>query len=81
MFKFGPLLSESYVMMFVGKLIHQWRQEMNIEIKQGKFIILNKLHHFTSGLKSLYSTMAYNGIEEIRTNCGGAGYSVWSGLP
>jgi acyl-CoA oxidase len=54
---------------------------MNIEIKQGKFTILNKLHHFTSGLKSLYTTMCYNGIEEIRTNCGGAGYSVWSALP
>jgi hypothetical protein len=54
---------------------------MNVEIKQGKFTTLNKLHHFTSGLKSLYSTMCYNGIEEIRINCAGAGYSVWSGLP
>lgn len=25
--------------------------------------------------------MTYDAIDTIRTNCGGAGYSVWSGLP
>ncbi len=54
---------------------------MNEEIKQGKFKTLDLLHHFTSGLKSLYSTMAYESIDMIRTNCGGAGYSAWSALP
>lgn len=39
------------------------------------------MHHFTSGLKSLYSNMTYEGIDFVRVNCGGAGYSVWSGLP
>jgi len=39
------------------------------------------MHHFTSGLKSLYSRMTYDGIDMIRQNCGGAGYSVWSYLP
>jgi acyl-CoA oxidase len=25
--------------------------------------------------------MAYDGIDLVRVNCGGAGFSVWSGLP
>ena len=54
---------------------------MNEEIKFGKFKTLNMMHHFTSGLKSLYSQMTYDGIDLIRANCGGAGYSVWSFLP
>ena len=54
---------------------------MNEEIKFGKFKTLNMMHHFTSGLKSLYSRMTYDGIDLIRANCGGAGYSVWSFLP
>lgn len=81
MFKFGPLLAEMYVMWVVGVKLHGLRNIMNEEIKQGKFGTLDMLHHFTSGLKSLFSTMAYDGIETVRVNCGAAGYSVWSLLP
>ena len=81
MFKLGPLLADSYVMCTVGVQLHQSREVMNEEVKRGKFKTLDMLHHFTSGLKSIYSQMAYDGIELVRVNCGGAGYSVWSGLP
>ena len=81
MHKFGPLLSETYVMMIMGKYIHGHRAIMNEEIVRGKFKTLDFLHHFTSGLKSLYSAMTYDGIECVRVNCGGAGYSAWSFLP
>lgn len=54
---------------------------MNKEVKIGKFKTLDVLHHFTAGLKSLYSQITYDGIELIRVNCGGAGYSSWSFLP
>lgn len=63
MFKLGPLLAETYVMLIVGKQMHIWRDQMNAEVKIGKFTTLERLHHFTSGLKSLYSTMTYDGIE------------------
>lgn len=43
--------------------------------------MLDFMHHFTSGLKSLYSAMTYEGIDIVRMNCGGAGYSVWSFIP
>jgi acyl-CoA oxidase len=81
MFKFGPLLADSYVMCTVGCQLHSSRQVMNAELKVGKFRTMQLMHHFTSGLKSIYSQMAYEGIDLVRVNCGGAGYSVWSGLP
>lgn len=81
MFKLGPLLADSYVMCVVGVQMHNFREIMNQEVKVGKFKTLDFMHHMTSGLKSIYSTMAYESIDFIRTNCGGAGYSVWSALP
>lgn len=81
MFKFGPLLADCYVLCAVGVKIHSFRQAMDEEVKTGKFKILNFMHHMTSGLKSVYSQMTYDAIDFIRTNCGGAGFSVWSGLP
>ena len=38
-------------------------------------------HHLGSGFKALYSDYAYYGIDKVRVNCGGAGFSAWSGLP
>ena len=80
MFKLGPILADSYVLAVVGVQIHKFRELMNEEVKVGKFKTLDFMHHMTSGLKSIYSQMVYESIDIIRTNCGGAGYSAWSGL-
>lgn len=61
--------------------MHVFRNIMVEEVKSGKFKTLDLMHHFTSGLKSLYSQATYDGIDLIRANCGGAGYSAWSYLP
>lgn len=81
MFKLGPILADSYVMCAVGVQIDSWRNQMIEEVKNGKFKTLDFMHHLTSGMKSIYSQMAYDSIDLIRMNCGAAGYSVWSGLP
>ena len=65
----------------VGVNLYHHRNKLVEEIKQGNFQTLDMLHHLTSGLKSIYSQMCYESIDIIRQNCGGAGYSVWSGLP
>jgi acyl-CoA oxidase len=57
------------------------QQAMDEELKIGKFKTLDILHHFTSGLKAIFTTMAYQGIDNVRSNCGGAGYSNHSYLP
>jgi len=64
----------------VGVKLHEFRSAIDDEVKRNKFAMLSFMHHLTSGLKSIYSQMAYESIDLIRTNCGGAGYSAWSGL-
>jgi len=68
-------------MSVVGTKLNDLVVIMDEEVKRGKFKMLDMMHHFTSGLKSLYSQMTYDGTDLIRANCGGAGYSVWSLLP
>jgi acyl-CoA oxidase len=55
MFKLGPVLADVYVMMAMGKEIHQLQSLMYSELTQGKFKTLDILHHYTSGLKSVFS--------------------------
>lgn len=80
MYKFGPLLSKTYAMQITANYISMLHKESRNHVKEGNFKMLDQLHHYTSGLKSLYSQMAYDGIDLVRRNCGGAGYSAWSGL-
>ena len=80
MFKFGPCLAESSVMIGMGSTIEKLYAMLIEEIKANKFKTLDVLHHLTSGFKALFSQMAYDGIEMIRANCGGAGYSSASML-
>lgn len=81
MFKFSPILADTYVMSMVALELTDLYNNIQEEISRGKFKTLDLMHHYTSGLKSLYSGMTYEHIETIRVNCGGAGYSVWSFLP
>lgn len=81
MFKFSPILADTFVMSVVATELCDLMNKIQEEISRGKFKTLDLMHHFTSGLKSLYSGMTYENIETIRVNCGGAGYSVWSFLP
>lgn len=50
-------------------------------VKVGNFELLEEMHHYTSGMKSVYSQICMDGLLTIRQSCGGAGYSAWSGLP
>jgi alkylation response protein AidB-like acyl-CoA dehydrogenase len=42
--------------------------------------MLSILHHFSSGLKAIASEMMYIGNDELRQSCGGAGFSMASGI-
>lgn len=42
---------------------------------------MDMMHHILSGYKVTFSFWSHFGIDCIRQNCGGAGYSAHSGLP
>ena len=81
MFKLGPVLAEAYVMITNGNLIWDLQTKMYSELKVGIFNTLDILHHITTGMKSIYTQMAYDAADLIRQNWGGAGYSAHSMLP
>merc|ERR1712100_744024 len=50
-------------------------------IKHKDFKLLDLVHHYSSGMKSVYTQDQVDGAYLIRQSLGGAGYSGWSGLP
>jgi len=55
MYKLGPVLADSYVMIVTGNTIYDLQTKMYEELKVGKFELLDILHHLTSGMKSIYT--------------------------
>jgi len=53
-------------MAVVGVQLYSLKLIMNEEVKRNKFKMLEIMHHFTSGLKSLYSQATYDGTDLIR---------------
>jgi len=39
------------------------------------------MHHYTSGMKSVFTQTCNDGLIQIRQSIGGAGFTAWSGLP
>jgi len=42
---------------------------------------LDILHHYTSGIKAVYTQDCMDGMYLIRQSLGGAGFTAWSGIP
>lgn len=50
-------------------------------IKNKDFSLLDLVHHYSSGMKSVYTQDSVDSSYVIRQSLGGAGYSGWSGIP
>jgi acyl-CoA oxidase len=51
------------------------------DIENNDFTLLDPLHHYTSGMKAVFTQECFDGALKIRESLGGAGYSAWSGIP
>jgi len=79
--KLIPLLATSFGILFSHHYVHSQYKQLLEDINHNKFDLLDELHHYTSGMKSLYTQITNDGLLQIRQSLGGAGYSAWSGLP
>lgn len=79
--KLFPLLAASFTFMMTEDYLKQLNTRMLKETAKGKFELLDVMHHFTAGLKSFCSQTANDGLYLLRQAIGGAGYTVWSGIP
>ena len=71
------MFAHSYASHYVT-LLHQ---QLLIDISKSKFDLLEIIHHYSSGMKSVYTDYCYYSLIQIRQCLGGAGYSAWSGIP
>ncbi|KAI8145925.1 acyl-CoA dehydrogenase/oxidase [Fennellomyces sp. T-0311] len=73
-------VAAAYALRFTGREMLRLYYLNQEEMKKGNFGLLADLHASSSGLKSLTTTMALEGLEDCRRACGGHGYSMFSGL-
>jgi acyl-CoA oxidase len=80
MYKLGPLLARAYIMQVNGELTARKFAQLMEEIKQSNFTLLDEAHHYLAGYKALFTDWTFQGIEDARISCGGAGFLAWSGF-
>ena len=66
-----PLIAAAYALQFTGKYMLQVFEEMQKGMASGDMSALPEVHATSSGLKSLTTRIAADGIEECRKACGG----------
>ena len=76
----APNIANAMIILMTSKLIKNLNKESDTNILNENFKLLPMLHHFTSGMKAIASEMMYNGLDQLRQSCGGAGFSLASGI-
>jgi len=75
-----PLLATTFALHYTGEYFHKLYNQSRSTIEDGDFGPLAELHSASSGLKSLCTTLAADGIETCRRAMGGHGFGGGSGL-
>ncbi|RDW83650.1 uncharacterized protein DSM5745_03976 [Aspergillus mulundensis] len=75
-----PLLATTFALHYTGLAMQNIYNNTRKEIESGDFGSLAYMHSMSSGLKSLCTTLAADGIETCRRALGGHGYGGGSGL-
>jgi acyl-CoA oxidase len=75
-----PLLATTFALHYTGEYFYKLYKQSRSTIEEGDFGPLAELHSASSGLKSLCTTLAADGIETCRRAMGGHGFGGGSGL-
>ena len=75
-----PLLATTFALHYTGEAMHDLYERTRNNIESGDFSKLAELHSTSSGLKSLCTDLAANGIETCRRSMGGHGFGGGSGI-
>ena len=75
-----PLLATTFALHYTGEYFYELYNKSRSTIEEGDFGPLAELHSASSGLKSLCTTLAADGIETCRRAMGGHGFGGGSGL-
>ncbi|KAJ5516266.1 hypothetical protein N7527_007826 [Penicillium freii] len=75
-----PLLATTYALHYTGLAMQTVYKNARQDIEKGNFNSLAHMHSMSSGLKSLCTILATDGIETCRRAMGGHGFGGGSGL-
>lgn len=75
-----PLLATTFALHYTGEMMYALYHKSRETIEKGDFGPLAELHSASSGLKSLCTMLAADGIETCRRAMGGHGFGGGSGL-
>jgi acyl-CoA oxidase len=75
-----PLLATTFALHYTGEYMYELYRKSRQTIEKGDFGPLAELHSASSGLKSLCTILAADGIETCRRAMGGHGFGGGSGL-
>jgi acyl-CoA oxidase len=75
-----PLLATTFALHYTGEYMYELYRKSRQTIEKGDFGPLSTLHSASSGLKSLCTMLAADGIETCRRAMGGHGFGGGSGL-
>lgn len=75
-----PLLATTFALHYTGLAMRTVYQNAREDVERGDFRSLAHMHSMSSGLKSLCTMLAADGIETCRRAMGGHGYGGGSGL-
>ncbi|KAL1845759.1 hypothetical protein Plec18170_009562 [Paecilomyces lecythidis] len=75
-----PLLATTFALHYTGLAMRTIYENTRNEFERGNFQTLAHMHSMSSGLKSLCTTLAADGIETCRRALGGHGFGGGSGL-
>ncbi|KAF2736446.1 acyl-CoA oxidase [Polyplosphaeria fusca] len=75
-----PLLATTFALHYTGEMMYSLYHKSRETIEKGDFGPLAELHSASSGLKSLCTMLAADGIETCRRAMGGHGFGGGSGL-
>ena len=64
--KLTPLLACAIGFGISHTYVTQQYNQLMLDIKEEKFELLDQLHHFTSGMKSVYTQVSLDGIFAVR---------------
>lgn len=79
--KLTPLLAQAIALTCAHTMVEEKFIKQLEDNKKENFDNVDILHHFTAGMKSVFTDIALQGLYTIRQSVGGAGFSAWSGLP
>lgn len=79
--KLFPMVAMMFAHSYASENVTQLHKRLLEDISKSKFDLLEVVHHYSSGMKSLFTDQCYYSLIAIRQCLGGAGYSAWSGIP